>query len=167
MESLVSKLIELDVNVEEFGDEIRVWVDKPIRKAIVKTQPHPGFPTDLQPMIATLLCFAEGNSSVNEAIWDSRFQYVDELKRMGAKIEVTGRVAMIEGVKALSGAPIRAHDLRAGAAMVIAGLAAEGKTEIYDVHFIDRGYHGFVEKLKALGADIERVEIIERGRDRW
>ena len=161
MEALVSKLIELGVNIEEFDDEIRVWVDKPIQKAIVKTLPHPGFPTDLQPLMTTLLCFADGISKVNEGVWDTRFQYVEELKRMGARIEVMGRIAVIEGVKSLSGAPIRAHDLRAGAAMVIAGLAAEGVTEVFNVKYIDRGYQHFVEKLKALGADIERVAVKE------
>ena len=159
MESLVSKLIDIGVSIEEFEDSIRVWADKPIRKAIVKTLPHPGFPTDLQPLMTALLCCAEGLSTVNEGVWDSRFQYVDELKRMGAKIEVNGRTAFIEGVKHLSGAPIRAHDLRAGAAMVIAGLTAEGTTEIYNVKDIDRGYQNFIEKLQALGADIRRVEI--------
>jgi len=161
MESLVSKLIDIGVNIEEHDDAIRVWVDKPFHRATVKTLPHPGFPTDLQPLIATLLCFAEGISTVNEGVWESRFQYVDELKRMGAKIEVNGRTAVIEGVKSLSGAPIRAHDLRAGAAMVIAGLAAEGRTEVYNVKDIDRGYQHFVEKLLALGADIARVTINE------
>ncbi|MEI6132826.1 MAG: UDP-N-acetylglucosamine 1-carboxyvinyltransferase [Bacillota bacterium] len=161
MESLVSKFKDMGVNVEEFDDSIRVWIDKPINKAVVKTLPHPGFPTDLQPLIATLLCFAEGISTVTEGVWESRFQYVDELKRMGAKIDVNGKTAIIEGVGTLSGAPIRAHDLRAGAAMVIAGLAAEGTTEVYNVRDIDRGYQQFVEKLKALGADIERVSIKE------
>ena len=120
--------------------------------------PHPGFPTDMQPQIATLLCLAEGTSIVTEGIWDNRFRYVDELRRMGADISVDGRVAVINGVGQLQGAPVKATDLRAGAAMIIAALMAEGTSEITGVEFIDRGYDNIVNDLKALGADIERID---------
>ncbi len=157
MESLSAKLIEMNVNVVEGEDWIRVSAKGELTKANIKTLAYPGFPTDLHPPTAVLLCQADGTSTITEGIWDSRFQYVDELKRMGAKIKVEGRIAVIEGNTIFSGAPIRATDLRAGAAMVIAGLAAEGRTEVRDIKYIDRGYEHFEEKLKSLGADIARV----------
>lgn len=157
MESLSAKLIEMNVKIEEDEDWIRVIGNNPIQKANIKTLPYPGFPTDLHPPTTVLLCLAEGTSTITEGIWDLRFQYVDELKRMGAKIKVEGRMAVIEGGSKLSGAPIKATDLRAGAAMVVAGLVAEGKTVVHDIKYIDRGYENFEEKLRSLGADIERI----------
>jgi len=133
MESLTAKLIEMNIDVIEDEDWIRVRTNGEITKANIKTLPYPGFPTDLHPPTSVLLCLAEGTSTITEGIWDLRFSYVDELKRMGAKIKVEGRMAVIEGVAKLSGAPIKATDLRAGAAMVIAGLIAEGRTEIHDI----------------------------------
>lgn len=157
MESLSAKLMEMNVEVIEDEDWIRVRGNDRITKANIKTLPYPGFPTDLHPPTSVLLCLAEGTSTITEGIWDLRFQYVDELKRMGAKIKVEGRMAVIEGVPKLSGAPIKATDLRAGAAMVIAGLVAEGRTEVHDIQYIDRGYENFEEKLRNLGADIYRA----------
>lgn len=157
MESLTAKLIEMNIQVIQGEDWLRVIGSDKILKANIKTLPYPGFPTDLHPPTAVLLCKAEGTSTVTEGVWDQRFQYVDELKRMGAKIKVEGRIAVIEGVSRLTGAPISATDLRAGAAVAIAALAAEGRTEIHNVKYIDRGYEDFEEKLRKLGADIERV----------
>jgi len=158
MESLTAKLQEMNVKVDVFDDSIRVCGKDKIQKVNIKTLPYPGFPTDLQPPITALLCRAEGTSIITEGVWDNRFQYVDELKRMGAKIKVEGRMAVIEGPVRLTGAPVRAMDLRAGAAMVIAGLMARGETVISNINYIDRGYEKLEEKLKALGADIERME---------
>lgn len=158
MESLSAKLLEMNIDVKEDADWIRVGSKGKIMKANIKTLPYPGFPTDLHPPIASLLCCAEGTSTITEGVWDLRFQYIDELKRMGARIKVEGRMAVIEGVKRLSGAPVKATDLRAGAAMVLAGLMAEGVTEVHNVKYIDRGYERIEEKLKILGADIRRVE---------
>lgn len=157
MESLTAKLIEMNVKLVEGEDWIEVIGTGKLNKANVKTLPYPGFPTDLHPQLSVLLCFAEGTSTVTEGVWDLRFQYVDELKRMGANIKVEGRMAVIEGVGRLSGAPIKATDLRAGAAMVIAGLVAEGTTEVRNIKYIDRGYENFEQKLRSLGADITRV----------
>jgi UDP-N-acetylglucosamine 1-carboxyvinyltransferase len=157
MESLTAKLIEMNVNVIVGEDWIRVISKDKLTKANIKTLPYPGFATDLHPPISVLLCMADGNSTVTESIWPTRFQYVDELKRMGAKIKVDGNVAFIEGHCHLTGAPVKAIDLRAGAAVVIAGLAAEGTTEVSNVKYIDRGYEDFVTKLQNLGADIKRV----------
>jgi UDP-N-acetylglucosamine 1-carboxyvinyltransferase len=156
MESLTAKLIEMNVKVTEYEDSIRVEVPEKLHKASIKTLPYPGFPTDLHPPAAVLLCLAEGASTITEGIWDSRFQYVDELKRMGANIKVEGRMAVFEGVQNLSGAPVKATDLRAGAAMIVAGLAAEGRTEITNLKYIDRGYEKIEDKLRLLGADIRR-----------
>ena len=124
--------------------------------------PHPGFPTDMQPQITTLLTLAEGTSIITESIYDSRFKYVDDLRRMGADISVDGKVAVVEGVGRLMGAPVRATDLRAGAALIIAGLAATGITEIEDIHHIERGYEDIEKKLRAIGADIKKVGVPER-----
>lgn len=159
LESLSAKLMEMNVNVEEMDDKIRVWRDKELCRANVKTLPYPGFPTDLQPQIVTLLSVAKGISIVTEGVWDNRFQYVDELKRLGASIKVDGRVAVVEGIKELTGAPVRATDLRAGAAMLIAGLIAKGNTEIHDLRHIDRGYEKIEQKLLCLGAKIKRISI--------
>jgi len=157
MESLTAKLIEMNVKVEEFDDSIRIYVKDKLSKVNIKTLPYPGFPTDLQPPAAILLLQAEGISTITEGIFENRFQYIEELKRMGANIRVEGRMAVIEGRSKLSGAPIKALDLRAGAACVIAALVAEGETELTNVHYLDRGYENFVEKLSKLGADIKRI----------
>lgn len=159
MESLTAKLLEMGIDVKEGEDWIRVTGKNEICKANLKTLPYPGFPTDLHPQTAVLLCLAQGTSTVTEGVWDSRFQYAEELKRMGANIRVDGRICVIEGVKELQGAPVKATDLRGGAAVVLAALAASGKTEIYNLKYIDRGYEQFEIKLRELGADIKRVPI--------
>lgn len=160
MESLSAKMEEMGVIIDEYDEAIRVHTDgKPLKCANVKTQPYPGFPTDLQPQVLTLLTTAKGTSLVTENVWDNRFKYVDELNRMGAKISVDGKVAAVEGRSKLMGAPVYATDLRAGAAMVIAGLMAQGVTEIYNLKYIDRGYENLEAKLKSLGAQIARRTI--------
>lgn len=158
IESISAKLIEMNVQIDGGGDYVRVIGTDRIEKVNIKTLPYPGFPTDLQPLVAALLCRANGTSTITEGIWDSRYQYVDELKRMGANIKVEGRMAVVEGVPKLSGAPVRSTDLRAGAALVIAGLIAEGTTKVYNIDYIDRGYEDFEVKLKALGAQIIRKQ---------
>ena len=166
LESISAKLEEMGVTVEEGDDTVRVLCERPLKKCSIKTMPHPGFPTDMQPQITTLLSIAHGTSTVSEGIFDSnRFKYVDELRRMGAQITVDGKVAVVEGIDHLKGAPVRALDLRAGAAVVIAGLAAKGTTQVEDVQFIERGYESIVEKLVGLGADIyrsQKPEAVER-----
>lgn len=157
LESITTKLDKIGVTILEYDDSIRVVGDKPFVKANVKTMPHPGFPTDMQPQMTTLLCLCEGTSIVTEGVWDNRFKYVDELRRMGANISVDGRVAIIEGIQKFMGAPVKATDLRAGAALVIAALAAEGATEIEDIHHIERGYENIEVKLRELGADIKKI----------
>lgn len=157
MESLTAKLMEMNVKVEEFDESIRIYVKDRLTKVNIKTLPYPGFPTDLQPPAAVLLLRAEGISTITESIFENRFQYIEELRRMGANIRVEGRMAVIEGGSKLTGAPIKATDLRAGAACVIAGLIAEGETEVSNVHYIDRGYENMVDKLRQLGADIRRI----------
>ncbi len=159
LESITKKMEKIGVNIEQFDDSIRVWVDGPLVKANIKTAPHPGFPTDMQSQIATLLTLAKGTSIITENIWEQRFGYVDELRRMGADITVNGKVALVEGTGKLMGAPVKACDLRAGAALIIAGLAASGVTEIEDIFHIERGYDCMEGKLRALGADIEKVSI--------
>ena len=161
LESIIAKLVEAGVRVEEHDDAVRVIADKPLTKVNIKTMPHPGFPPDMQPQMAAALCLANGTSIVSEGVWDSRFKYVDQLTRMGAHIEVNGKVAIIQGVDHLNGCPVKAYDLRAGAAMIIAGLAAKGHTEIENIIFIDRGYENVVEKFSALGADISREPILD------
>ena len=156
MYSVSLKMMEMGITIEEGDDYIRVTAPEKLKCANVKTLPHPGFPTDLQPQMATLLSVAEGTSTMIEGVWDNRFQYVDELKKTGAKIKVEGRTAIIEGVEKLSGAKVSATDLRAGAALVLAALRADGETSISNVKYIDRGYESIEEKLTALGADIER-----------
>lgn len=162
LESITKKMEKIGVNIEQFDDSVRVWVDGPLVKANIKTAPHPGFPTDMQSQIATLLTLAEGTSIVTENIWEQRFGYVDELRRMGADITVNGKVALIEGTGKLMGAPVKACDLRAGAALIIAGLAASGITEIEDIYHIERGYDCMEGKLRALGADIEKVSVPDK-----
>lgn len=167
LESISAKLEEMGVTVEEGDDTVHVRCERPLRKCSIKTMPHPGFPTDMQPQITTLLSIAQGTSTVSEGIFDSnRFKYVDELRRMGAQITVDGKVAVVEGVDHLKGAPVRALDLRAGAAVVIAGLAAKGTTQVEDVQFIERGYESIVEKLVGLGADIYRSQKPETTAER-
>lgn len=161
MESLTAKMIEMGVTVIEDEDFIRIIGGNKIKNVNLMTLPYPGFPTDLHPQATVLLCLAEGVSTITEGVWDSRFQYVDELKRMGARIKVEGRIAVIDGGAPLSGAPVKAADLRAGAAMVLAALVAKGRTEIDNIKYIDRGYENFVHKLNLLGADISRVPFQE------
>lgn len=157
LESITAKLREAGATVEEGDEFVRVRMDKRPVKCNVKTMPHPGFPTDMQPQFATLLAIAEGTSIVTESVWDSRFRYAEQLTFMGADIQVDGKSAIITGAEKLQAAPVKANDLRAGAAMIIAGLIAEGETEITDIEYIDRGYEQVVEKLTAIGADIRRV----------
>ncbi len=159
LESITAKLEKIGVTVEEFDDSVHVYVDGPLVRTNVKTMVHPGFPTDMQPQISALLCLAEGTSIVTEDIFSNRFRYVDQLRRMGADISVDGKVAVIEGVTELMGAPVTAPDLRAGAALVIAGLAAHGVTEIEDIYHIERGYENIEEKLRGLGADIVKKTV--------
>ena len=157
MDCISAKLKEMGVEIEENDDTLLVRRSRDLKKANIKTMPYPGFPTDMQPQIATVLALAEGTSLVTESVWASRFKYVDELKRMGAHIQVDGKVAIIEGINHFDGAPIQACDLRAGAAMVIAALAAQGTTEISNIQYIERGYEDIVGKLRAVGADIRVV----------
>lgn len=158
MESLSAKLQEMNVNVIEGEDWIRVTGENEIQKANIKTLPYPGFATDLHPLATVLLCLADGSSTITESIWPTRFQYVDELKRMGARVRVDANLAVIDGPVALTGAEVNAIDLRAGAAVVIAGLAADGTTVVNNTKYIDRGYEDFVGKLQHLGADITRID---------
>lgn len=158
MESVSAKLLEMGVELEEGDDYIRVKAKDRLKAANIKTLPYPGFPTDLQPQMSALLSIAEGTSIITESVWENRFQYIDELKRLGADIKVEGRVAVIKGVKKLSGAQVSATDLRAGAGLVLAALAAEGKTTINNLQYIDRGYEAIEKKLNAMGAEIIRVK---------
>ena len=155
MEGISAKLRETGAFVEEYEEAILVKGPAVLRRINLKTMPYPGFPTDMQPQFGVLMCLADGTSVITEGIYDNRFKYVNELRKMGAEIQVDGRVAVIEGGRRLTGAMVHACDLRAGAAMVIAGMVASGVTEIDDIHYIERGYERFVEKLNALGAEIE------------
>lgn len=155
MEPITAKLIESGAEVTEYEDSIRVKMTKTPKAINIKTLPYPGFPTDMQPQFGTYLTLSSGSSLIVESIWESRFQYTAELVKMGANISYHDRTAMFTGVKELYGSPVKAMDLRAGAAMIIAGLMAHGTTEIYDIHHIDRGYENIVDKFKALGANIE------------
>lgn len=157
LESITAKILEVGGCVEDYGDSIRVYCTKRPTKANIKTLPYPGFPTDMQSQMGVLLSIAEGTSVITESIWESRFQYTDELIKMGANIIPNGKTAVIEGVKELIGAPVYAPDLRAAAALVIAGIIAKGKTEIYNLEYLDRGYENIEEKFRNLGAKIERV----------
>ena len=161
MDCISAKLMEMGVTVEEQDDTMLIRRSGPLQRANVKTLPYPGFPTDMQPQITVALCLAQGTSLVTEGVWNNRFKYVEELRRMGAQIQVDGRVAVVEGVTQLTGAPVQACDLRAGAALVIAGLAAQGETELTQVQYIERGYEDLVGKLRQLGADIRVEEIPE------
>ena len=157
LDCITAKIIEIGGTVEDYGDSLRVSMNKRPIKATVKTLPYPGFPTDMQPQIGVALSIADGTSVIHESIWDSRFQYTFELNKMGAKITAQGKTAMVEGVKSLSGAPVYATDLRAGAALIIAGIIANGETQLYNIEHIDRGYENIEEKFKKLGANIQRV----------
>lgn len=158
LESISAKLMEMGAIVEEGDDSIRVTVDNPLKGINVKTAPYPGFPTDVQQPMSALLSVTEGRSLITESIWENRHKHTDELKKMGAVIKVKDRTAIIDGVSELSGAKVRATDLRAGAAMVIAGLVAQGETEIIEIEHIDRGYPHIEDKFRALGADIRRED---------
>ena len=158
MDCITAKLVEMGVEVEENEDTLLVRRTGKLQKTNIKTLPYPGFPTDMQPQITTVLSLAEGTSLVTEGVWGSRYRYVDELKRMGANIQVDDKTAVVEGVDHLTGAPIQAYDLRAGAALVIAALAAHGQSEITQVQYIERGYEDIIAKLRGLGADIRSVE---------
>ena len=162
LESIIAKLLEAGAEITEYDEAVRVKMVGRPKKCNVKTMPHPGFPTDMQPQIATLLAISEGTSIVTEGVWDNRFRYVEQLIGMGAQIQVDGKMAVITGVEKLTPAPVKAVDLRAGAAMVIAGLMAEGITEVENIIYIDRGYENLAEKFQKLGADIKRVPILNR-----
>ena len=158
LEPITAKLRRAGIEVEEFDDAVRVRRTGDILPLKINTMPHPGFPTDMQPLMGVLLSVAKGTSTVTESVWDNRFRYVDELRKMGANVQVDGQVAVFEGVEKLSPAPLRASDLRAGAAMVVAALMADGTSEIEEIGHIERGYENIVEKLRGLGADIRKVE---------
>lgn len=157
LESITAKILEVGGKVEDYGDSIRVYCDQRPKKASIKTLTYPGFPTDLQPQMGVVLSLADGTSTINESIWESRFQYTDELNKMGAKITAQGKSAFFEGVEKLYGAPVYSTDLRAGAALIIAGVAAEGITEIYNLEHIDRGYEDIEGRFRSIGANIKRV----------
>ena len=163
LDIISAKLIESGVCVENYDDTVRVWVEDGAKLCSIDFMalPYPGFPTDMQPQLVTYLATVEGTSTAREGVWDNRFRYTNELMRMGAKIHVEGKLAIIDGVTGLTGARVKATDLRAGAAMIIAGLAAEGVTDIGDIYHIDRGYENFEAKFVALGADIKRVQVID------
>ena len=158
LEPITQKLVKIGVQVEQFDDAVRVIGGPEYFGTSIKTNPHPGFPTDMQPQIAVCMALAKGTSIITEGIYDTRFRYCAELNRMGASIQVDTKVAVIDGVEALHGCPVRACDLRAGAAMVIAGLSADQVTTVEDAHYIERGYENIIEKLRGIGAEIRRVE---------
>ncbi len=162
LEPISAKLSESGVKIEEFEDSVRVYVPEGTTLSPISfiALPYPGYPTDMQPQLVTFLSTVMGSSTAREGVWDDRFRYVDELKRMGANIRVEGKLALIDGVPQLTGASVRATDLRAGAAMIIAGLMADGTTEINEIYHIDRGYENFEEKFIKLGAQIERVQVL-------
>ena len=162
MDCISAKLREMGAIVTEYDDAIRVEKIRRLRHANVKTMPYPGFPTDMQPQIGVCMSLANGVSVISEGIYDTRFRYCAELNRMGASIQVDTKMAVIEGVEELHGCIVKACDLRAGAAMVIAGLAADGETTVEEAHYIERGYESFIDKLTALGADIRRIETPDR-----
>ena len=157
LESITAKILEVGGSIEDYGDSIRVYCKKRPTKANIKTLPYPGFPTDMQSQMGVILSIADGTSIINESIWESRFQYTDELNKMGARITANGKTAFFEGVKELQAAPVYASDLRAAAALVVAGIIAKGQTEVYNLEYLDRGYENIEEKFRSLGAKIERV----------
>jgi UDP-N-acetylglucosamine 1-carboxyvinyltransferase len=156
---LIAKLREAGALVEEDIDKVRVVGKLPLKPVAIKTLPYPGFPTDMQAQLMAMMVVAEGRSKVTETVFENRFMHVVELNRMGARITTEGRSAVVDGPASLTGCDVRATDLRAGAAMILAGLVAEGVTRISDIYHIDRGYEHIVDKLKNLGADIKRVEL--------
>lgn len=158
LECISSKLREMGVKITDQGDSVVVESTGRLKKAKVKTMPYPGFPTDMQPQIAVCMTLAKGTSVVTEGVWDNRFRYIGELKKMGAQVQVDGKVAVIEGVESLRGCPVKACDLRAGAAMVIAGLAAKGTTVVSDIKYVERGYENITAKLQGMGADFNKVD---------
>ena len=158
LECISTKLEEMGVKVEMYDDAVRIIRNGPLRHANLKTLPYPGFPTDMQPQLAAVMCLADGSSHVTEGVWANRFRYTEELAKMGAHINVFQETAVIEGVPELFGTDVQAHDLRAGAAMVIAGLAAHGTTKISHIGYVERGYEKLVEKVRALGGDIDRID---------
>ena len=164
LDATISKLVDIGCEVEEFDDAVRVVAKKRLRCTQVKTLPYPGYPTDMQPQIGVALALAKGTSTITESIFENRFKYLGELARMGAQVKVEGNSATIEGVERFSAARVSAPDLRAGAALCIAGLAAEGITIVDDIVYIQRGYERFEEKLRGLGAMIERVSSEKRFR---
>ena len=157
MEAISVKLREMGVTIDEFDDGMRVYCEGPICNVDIKTSPYPGFPTDMNPQVAVLMCLAEGKSTLPDTIWDNRFRYVEELKRMDAEIEVEGNTATFSGGTVFKPARVRAVDLRAGAAMIIAGLVAKGQTEVDDFFYVERGYDNIIEKLRAVGAHIMKI----------
>ena len=157
LEPITAKIVEVGGYVEDYGDSIRVYCNKRPNKANIKTLPYPGFPTDMQSQMGIILSIAKGTSIITESIWESRFQYTEELNKMGAQITANGKTAFFEGVEELTGAPVYASDLRAGAALIVAGIIAKGTTEIYNLQYIDRGYENIEEKFRNLGAKIERI----------
>jgi len=161
LDCITAKLKEMGCKITEYDDAVQVDAPAKLKKTNVKTLPYPGFPTDMQPQIAVCMSLAKGTSIITEGVYDNRFRYVAELRRMGAQGQVDGKVCVIEGTDGLVGAPVKACDLRAGAAMVIAGLAAQGTTVVEEVHHIERGYENIIEKLRGLGADISRIEVPE------
>ena len=158
LDCVTAKILEIGGNVAIDGDKLRVWSDKRPSKAVIKTLPYPGFPTDLQPQMGVVLSIADGTSIINESIWESRFQYTNELNKMGDQITAQGKSAIFEGVESLYGATVYSTDLRAGAALIIAGIVAQGTTEIYNLDHIDRGYENIEEKFRNIGANIKRVK---------
>ena len=158
LDCVTAKILEIGGNVAIDGDKLRVWSDKRPSKAVIKTLPYPGFPTDLQPQMGVVLSIADGTSIINESIWESRFQYTNELNKMGAQITAQGKSAIFEGVESLYGATVYSTDLRAGAALIIAGIVAQGTTEIYNLDHIYRGYENIEEKFRNIGANIKRVK---------
>jgi UDP-N-acetylglucosamine 1-carboxyvinyltransferase len=161
LECISVKLREMGVGIEEYDDAVRICSDRQYHAVSIRTMPYPGFPTDMNPQIAAVLSMAEGTSMITERVWENRYRYVNELRRMGANIQVDGRVAVVKGVNNLSGAPVQACDLRAGAALVIAGLAAWGNTVISDVFQIERGYEDMAKKLRQANARIKREEVTD------
>ena len=157
LECITAKLRKIGATVEEFDDSIKVTRTGGLVKDNIKTMPHPGFPTDMQPQMTVLLTLAQGTSIITDSIWDNRFRYVDDLRRMGAHIQVDGNIAVVEGGHPLKGAPVRATDLRAGAALIIAGLCAQGTTYIEDIYHVERGYENMEGKLCGLGADMKKI----------
>ncbi len=159
LESVSAKMEEMGIRIDELDDAVIVSGTEKLNRVNVRTLPYPGFPTDVQPQMCVLLCIANGVSTLYEGVWDNRFRYVEELKRMGAKIKVDGKTAIVEGIPSLSPAPVRAVDLRAGVAMVIAALSTQGRTEIEEIWHIERGYDDIVGKLRSVGADIRKINI--------